>query len=115
MTKNGIPLIEQMKPENWFETQWFRANREKLRGTSTVYKVTSKKVNNKSAELIVKWSRVGQHVPLETKVIDDVLNAEFNSPFEEFSLGTCIFQWMLLILLGILLTSKLSNQIRRTN
>jgi len=36
-------------------------------------------------------------------------------PFEEFSLGTCIFQWTLLILLGILLTSKLSKQIRRIN
>ena len=86
VTKYGISLIEQIKPENWYDDQWFRANREKLRGTSTVYKVTSKKVNGKNAELIVKWSRVGQYVPLETKVIEDVLNAEFNSPFEEFSL-----------------------------
>ena len=36
-------------------------------------------------------------------------------PFEEFSLGTCLFQWTLLVLLGILLTSKLSSQKRRTN
>lgn len=30
-------------------------------------------------------------------------------PFEEFSLATCIFQWGLLILLGLLLTNKLYN------
>lgn len=86
VTEYGLPLIEQLKPENWYENEWFQANREKLKGTSTVYRVISRKVNGKSAELIVKWSRVGQHVPLETKVIEDVLGAEFNSPFEEFSL-----------------------------
>lgn len=86
VTKHGLPLIEQLKPENWYENKWFQANREKLKGTSTVYRVVSRKINGKSVELIVKWSRVGQHVPLETKVIEDVLGAEFNSPFEEFSL-----------------------------
>ena len=86
VTKYGLSLFEQVKPENWYDNKWFCANREKLKGTSTVYRVTSKKVNGKRADLIVKWSRVGQHVPLETKVIEDVLNAEFNTPFEEFSL-----------------------------
>jgi len=86
VTRQGLPLIEQIKPENWYDNKWFRANREKLKGTSTVYKVISKEIDGKKAELIVKWSRVGQYVPLETKVIEDVLNAEFNSPFEEFSL-----------------------------
>ena len=86
VTRYGLPLIDQIKPENWYDNKWFRANREKLKGTSTVYRVVSKKINGKTAELIVKWSRVGQHVPLETKVIEDVLNAEFNSPFEEFTL-----------------------------
>ena len=113
VTKYGLSLFEQVKPENWYDNQWFCSNREKLKGTSTVYKVTSKKVNGKRAELIVKWSRVGQHVPLETKVVEDVINAEFNTPFEEFSLGTCIFQWSLLILLGLALTNKLFNQKNR--
>jgi len=35
------------------------------------------------------------------------------NPFEEFSLGTCLFQWSLLILLGLLLTNKLFNQKNR--
>jgi len=37
------------------------------------------------------------------------------NPFEEFSLGTCIFQWVLLILVGLILTNKLSNQRSRLN
>lgn len=47
VTRHGLPLIEQIKPENWYDNKWFRANREKLKGTSTVYKVTSKKFTGK--------------------------------------------------------------------
>ncbi len=36
--------------------------------------------------LVVKFSRVGQKVPIETKVIRDLLSCEFNGPFEEFAL-----------------------------
>lgn len=36
-------------------------------------------------------------------------------PFEEFSLGTCIFQWSLLILLGLVLTNKLVKQKSRAS
>jgi hypothetical protein len=35
---------------------------------------------------VVKWSRVGQDVPLDTFALDRIINAEFNTPFEEFSL-----------------------------
>jgi hypothetical protein len=34
----------------------------------------------------VKFSRVGQKVPIETKAIRDLLSCEFNGPFEEFAL-----------------------------
>jgi hypothetical protein len=86
VTKYGLSFLEHLKPENWYEREWFRKHRERLNGTSTVYKVPTKPIHNRSIDLVVKWSRVGQDVPLETKVIDDILNAEFNSPFEEFAL-----------------------------
>jgi hypothetical protein len=35
---------------------------------------------------VVKFSRVGQKVPIETKAIRDLLSCEFNGPFEEFAL-----------------------------
>ena len=86
VTRHGLPFINLLKPESWYGRRWFKTHRERLPGTSTVYKVTTKKVNGKSIDLVVKWSRVGQDVPIETKIIEDVLKAEFNSPFEEISL-----------------------------
>ncbi len=86
VTRHGLGWAEQLKPENWFERDWFRAHRERLRGTSTVYRVRTREVGGRSIELVIKWSRMGQDVPLETHVLDDFLNAEFNTPFEEFAL-----------------------------
>lgn len=86
ITKHGLNFIEHLKPESWYEREWFRGHRERLNGTSTVYKVATRPVHGRAIDLVVKWSRVGQDVPLETKVIDDILSAEFNSPFEEFAL-----------------------------
>jgi hypothetical protein len=86
VTRHGLPFIWHMQPENWYAPKWFKANREKLAGTSTVYRVKTRPVGGKSLDMVVKWCRMGQDVPLETKIIEDVLRAEFNSPFEEFSL-----------------------------
>jgi hypothetical protein len=86
VTRHGLPFIGHMEPENWYITKWFKSHREKLAGTSTVYKVKTKPVDGTSLDMVVKWCRMGQDVPLETKIIEDVLRAEFNSPFEEFSL-----------------------------
>lgn len=86
VTRYGLPCLENLKPENWYEKEWFKTHRERLIGTSTVYRVTTKPVGGRSIDIVVKWSRVGQDVPLQTQVIEEVLNAEFNSPFEEFAL-----------------------------
>jgi hypothetical protein len=51
-----------------------------------VYAVPTREVQGRRRRLVVKYSRVGQQVPLATNVICAVLDAEFNSPFEEFSL-----------------------------
>ena len=86
VTMRALPFIQNLQPENWYEKEWFETHREKLDGTSTVYAVPTREVNDTSIRLVVKYNRVGQDVPLETKVIYEVLSAEFNGPFEEFAL-----------------------------
>ncbi|MBL7032284.1 MAG: hypothetical protein ISR97_03785 [Nitrospira sp.] len=71
---------------NWFEKRWFDRHKIRLKGTGSVFKVPTKKVNGKSLDLVVKNCRVGEDVPLATHTLEEFCNAEFNSPWEEFSL-----------------------------
>ncbi|MFC1645664.1 hypothetical protein ACFL2Y_00600 [Candidatus Omnitrophota bacterium] len=83
----GLPFIENLKPENyWTDDSWFNKNSKRLSGTSSVYKVRTKKVNGKHKDIVIKWNRMGQNIPGENDC-EDLLSAEFNSPFEEFSLA----------------------------
>jgi hypothetical protein len=86
LTRYGLPFWQNLVPENWYATEWFEAKRERLKGTSTVYRVPTKRVGGRELSLVVKWSRVGEVVPLDTLTVQKFLHAEFNSPFEEFSL-----------------------------
>src|ERR1051325_5140594 len=86
LTRFGLPFWRQLQPENWYAADWFEAKRERLIGTSTVYKVPTRAVDGKSLQLVAKWSRVGEVVPLDTLTVNKFIHAEFNSPFEEFSL-----------------------------
>jgi hypothetical protein len=86
LTRFGALFREHLLPENWFAPEWFEAKRERLHGTATVYKVPTRTVHGLSLNLVVKWSRVGEKVPLDTLSVNRFLHAEFNSPFEEFSL-----------------------------
>ena len=88
VTRWGRPYLAQLRPESWYERTWFRAHRERLKGTSTVYRVRTRPSaqTGRSIHIVVKWNRMGQDVPLETRVLEDMINAEFNSPFEEFAL-----------------------------
>lgn len=86
LTKFGVPFWEHLLPQNWYAKEWFEANCERLLGTSVVYRVPTRVIQGKSLDLVVKWSRVGEAVPLDTMTINKFINAEFNSPFEEFSL-----------------------------
>ncbi len=86
LTKYGVPFFQHLLPENWYAKGWFEAKRERLTGTSTVYRVPTRKLRGLGLNLVVKWSRVGEDVPLDTLTINKFINAEFNSPFEEFSL-----------------------------
>lgn len=85
VTEHGLPFIENLLPENfWTDEHWFRSHSERLRGTSTLYKITTREVGGESIDLVIKWNRMGQDIPGSLNV--EELNVEFNSPFEEFSL-----------------------------
>ncbi|MCU0785361.1 MAG: hypothetical protein MUF81_15170 [Verrucomicrobia bacterium] len=86
LTRFGLPFWENLLPENWYAREWFESKRERLEGTSTIYKVPTRTVNGRTLNLVAKWSRVGEVVPLDTFTFNKFMNAEFNSPFEEFSL-----------------------------
>jgi hypothetical protein len=85
-TRHGLRLSQQLAIENWYEKEWFEDKREHLMGTGAVYRVPTKPVDGQSLELVVKNCRVGEDVPLDTHTLFEFINAEFNSPWEEFSL-----------------------------
>lgn len=86
LTSEGFARTEHLQPDNWYDLEWFRKHREVLEGTGAVYASPSKPINGECLVLVVKFSRVGQKVPIETKAIRDLLSCEFNGPFEEFAL-----------------------------
>jgi hypothetical protein len=88
LTRHAEPFREHFEIENWYERDWFNANKVRLIGTSSVYKVPTKEVNGRSLDLVVKNCRVGEDVPIDTHTLQEFCDAEFNSPWEEFSLVT---------------------------
>ena len=86
LTEFGLPFIEHLKPDNfWSDKEWFNKNSVRLLGTSYPYKVTTKKIQGKQKDIVIKWNRMGQDIPVADRD-DELMSAEFNSPFEEFSL-----------------------------
>jgi len=88
LTRYAEPLSRHFEIENWYEKDWFDMHKIRLLGTSSVYKVPTKKINDMSLDLVVKNCRVGEDVPIDTHTLQEFCNAEFNSPWEEFSLVT---------------------------
>jgi hypothetical protein len=86
LTKYGMPFIENLKPVNFLtDSEWFANNSLRLSGTGFTYKVKTKTINERNLEIVIKWNRMGQDIPGAWEY-SQLLNAEFNSPFEEFSL-----------------------------
>ncbi len=86
ITKYGLPFIENLKPENFIlDKVWFDNNSVRLSGTSCTYKVKTKCITDKSLDIVIKYNRMGQDIP-GAEQVDYLGTAEFNSPFEEFSL-----------------------------
>lgn len=86
LTKFGLAHADLLEVANWYDRAWFASRSERLEGTSAVYRVPTKEINGRRLDLVVKNCRVGEHVPLETQTLLEFINAEFNSPWEEFSL-----------------------------
>jgi hypothetical protein len=86
LTRFGLPFLPQLAPENWYAPDWFAAQRVRLKGTSTIYRVPTKPVNGLSLNLVVRFSRMAQEIPLAPAILNENAQAEFNSPFEEFAL-----------------------------
>lgn len=86
LTRFGLQVHELLRIENWFDPEWFLQHRYQLDGTSTVFRVPTKRVRERSIDLVVKNCRVGEDVPIDTHALEAALGAEFNSPWEEFSL-----------------------------
>jgi len=86
LTRFGLPFREQLAPENWYAPDWFAVRRRRLPGTSAIYKVPTRPVRGVSLNLVARFSRVGQEIPLDTLTLNENIHAEFNSPFEEFAL-----------------------------
>jgi len=86
ITEEGFPFLGNLMPDCFLiDEKWFNNNSLKLSGTSCVYKVKTKMINNKQKDVVVKWNRMGQEIP-GIEESEEMNNAEFNSPFEEFSL-----------------------------
>lgn len=86
LTPFGLAVQQQLEIANWLEPAWFQAHRQRLEGTSTVYRVPTRPVEGRSIDLVVKYCRVGEDVPLNTHTMREFMSAEFNSPWEEFAL-----------------------------
>lgn len=86
VTSLGLAFLENLMPENfWTDKTWFQENSTRLSGTSCLYKVRTKRVDGKAKDIVLKWNRMGQIVP-GVEDYGELHDAEFNSPFEEFSL-----------------------------
>lgn len=86
VTREGLPFIENLRPENFLtDEEWFRENAIQLPGSSHLHKVRTKTIRGRYKDVVIKWNRMGQEIPGEDEN-EELMNAEFNSPFEEFSL-----------------------------
>jgi hypothetical protein len=86
LTRFAEPYQKHFDIENWYEPDWFNSKRIRLKGTGSVYKLPTKEVEGRSLNLVYKNCRVGEDVPLDTHTLQEFCDAEFNSPWEEFSL-----------------------------
>ncbi len=86
LTRFAVQYQEHLEAHNWYEADWFNTHKTRLEGTGSVFRVPTKEVEGKSLDLVVKNCRVGEDVPLNTHTLEEFRDAEFNSPWEEFSL-----------------------------
>lgn len=94
VTRHGWPLLSHLDPGHWFLENGYYKQGERLSGGSgAVYRVRTAGRLSGGLDLVVKFSRMAQDVPLHVSsqiphdlprhVID---SASFNDPFQEFGL-----------------------------
>lgn len=94
VTPWGWPWVDRLLPGCWHADRGYRTRGERLRtATGRVYRFPTHGPGTPPLDLVVKFSRVAQDVPLivGTSFPDDVdpeaiAGARFNSPMEEFGL-----------------------------
>lgn len=94
LTKFGWPYLQHLMPETWYADRAYAKQGQRLPGgTGSVYRMGIEPTGHRRVDVVIKFSRVGQEVPLEmaTSIPDSVPPAEiaqarFNGPFEEFGL-----------------------------
>ncbi len=86
LTRFGMPFRDHLAPENWYAPDWFNEQRVRLAGTSVIYRLPTRPVHGISLNLVLRFSRVGEEVPLDPLTLSENIETEFNSPFEEIAL-----------------------------
>ncbi len=85
LTQFGLPFAVHLHPDNWFSNAWFDKHRRRLRGTSAIYQTETREIRGRTLQLVVRFSRVGEDLPIDTLTRDQHTHAAFNTPFEEFA------------------------------
>ena len=92
MTRYGWAWRDHLTPEKWYhEKQYVNHGTRLTRGTGAVYRVSTEGSDGRVLDIVVKFSRFAQDVPLHITVTYPgnipshlVDNSRFNSPFYEF-------------------------------
>lgn len=94
LTRYAWPNMRCLLPSRWYADRYYRQQGARLSGsTGHAYRLRTQPADGHSLDVVIKFSRVGQEVPLvvttnlgEDFSPDEVANARFNSPMEEFGL-----------------------------
>jgi hypothetical protein len=86
LTDYGLPFAQHLQPENWHQAEWFDENRQRLVGTSSIYKIATRPVLGRSIDLVVRYNRVAEYITMDSNMFHLFPNAQFASPFEEFAM-----------------------------
>lgn len=94
VTRLGWPDAGALHPARWYADQWYARRGVRLPGsTGHVYRVRTRPGAGRALDLVVKFSRVAQDVPVvieasfpENVPASVIAEARFNSPLEEFGL-----------------------------
>jgi hypothetical protein len=91
ITRYGWTFIEEILPHGWFANHRYREEGHRLPGsTGTVYFVPGRGAARQPVDLVVKFSRFAEDLPIQVSTIpdgpsvSDYAHETFNSPFEEF-------------------------------